>query len=85
MIWIYILLFVIIALIVYLIYLVRFWGRTNIELTGDTYTGLNNVLCRILNQDRLKWSLSILWQLPCCRLWKMPIPSLVLSDIAKMR
>ena len=37
MIWIYILLFVIIALIVYLIYLVRFWGRTNIELTGDTY------------------------------------------------
>lgn len=44
MIWIYILLFVIIALIVYLIYLVRFWGRTNIELTGDTYTGLNNVL-----------------------------------------
>ena len=54
MIWIYILLFVIIALIVYLIYLVRFWGRTNIELTGDTYTGLNNVLCRILNQDRLK-------------------------------
>lgn len=24
------------------------------ELTGDTYTGLNNVLCRILNQDRLK-------------------------------
>lgn len=28
MIWIYILLFVIIALIVYLIYLVRFWGRT---------------------------------------------------------
>ena len=51
MIWIYILLFVIIALIVYLIYLVRFWGRTNIELTGDTYTGLNNVLCRILNQD----------------------------------
>lgn len=54
MIWIYILLFVIIALIVYLIYLVRFWGRTNIELTSDTYTGLNNVLCRILNQDRLK-------------------------------
>lgn len=54
MIWIYILLFVIIALIVYLIYLVRFWGRANIELTGDTYTGLNNVLCRILNQDRLK-------------------------------
>ena len=54
MIGIYILLFVIIALIVYLIYLVRFWGRTNIELTGDTYTGLNNVLCRILNQDRLK-------------------------------
>lgn len=43
MIWIYILLFVIIALIVYLIYLVRFWGRTNIELTGDTYTGLNNI------------------------------------------
>lgn len=54
MIGIYILLFVIIALIVYLIYLVRFWGRTNIELIGDTYTGLNNVLCRILNQDRLK-------------------------------
>lgn len=59
MIWIYILLFVIIALIVYLIYLVRFWGRTNIELTGDTYTGLNNVLCRILNQDRLKSNLLI--------------------------
>ena len=42
------------AFIVYLFYLVSFWGRTNIELTGDTYTGLNNVLCRILNQDRLK-------------------------------
>ena len=51
MIWIYILLFVIIALIVYLIYLVRFWGRTNIELTGDTYTGLNNVLCRIYGHE----------------------------------
>ena len=49
MIWIYILLFVIIALIVYLIYLVRFWGRTNIELTGDTYTGLNNVLSVVTN------------------------------------
>lgn len=46
MIWIYILLFVIIALIMYLIYLVRFWGKANAEITDATYISLKKSICK---------------------------------------
>ena len=49
MIWIYILLFVIIALIVYLIYLVRFLGKANAEITDATYMSLKKSICKYDN------------------------------------
>ena len=50
MIWIYILLFVIIALIVYLIYLVRFWGKANAEITDATYMSLKKVFANMITK-----------------------------------